>query len=889
MPAASQEKSDMRVSRESLLEELPDTRGCGHARGRPGLGRRAAVLSVALLALLLAWAFARPTALASASSSSPVAWGSPQSVDALAPYTEPNGFLSMSCASGTQCVGVTGFGDIVSSTDPTGSSASDWSVLPSSLLSSDATGYGLAAVSCTTGFCATGGTDPNHSYDGVILTSSDPTGGSASDWTNASISDSNAIQFIQCQSSSSCIAVDDDDYVLSYDGTSWSKSSTPLFTDSGGGLTGLSCPSSSLCMASDYSGDVYISDTPSDLSTAWTEETSSTTGVSDGVGGVSCSSASDCALLASYEGEAAYTTDASSPTPTWTAGTAATGLRDNVLNGGLTCVNGTTACLAGVSGGSLFASTNGGSTFAQASGFPSSIGNAGAIGCAGSSLCAAGTDQGYVSSSTDPTDGGSSTWSSGVLSAVGLNSVQFGPSSCPSGTLCVGADSQGRLFTGTPGSFTETSLADADGLGAPICPSTSLCMDTNGTDIFSSTDPGSGGASWRDSAADPGGDDYIGGFQCPSAGLCVGYAGSDKVISSTSPGGSSWNVSTNPVVNSNDQILGLACPSTSLCVGIADDYNTLTGSYVFASTTPGQVSSGWSARATPVDSDYLQGIVCPSSSLCVAYDGSGNVLTSTDPAANSWSSPVDVDSGQPIVQLACPSSTLCVGYDGKGDLLTSTDPAGGASAWSVSGAPIDTSGINQLVCSSASLCLLSDNKGDVVESADPAGGASTWTTAGIDTGHRLMSLACAGTTVCVASDDSDHVIEGTPSSTTTPSSASGAAGKAKVSGTKVTDTLSCHGGSGQSCTFKMALTVVETLRGKKVIAVAASKRKKKTVTAGSKTVTLAAGTEKKETVALNRVGRSLLKKRGKLPVSFTVSQGKATLHHQTIHFKSKTA
>jgi hypothetical protein len=870
----------MWITRESLLEELPEA-GCGGGgpgAGRGRIGRRTVVLSALLATLLLAAALAHLTASASANASTPITWGSPQSIDKLAPYTQPNGFQAMSCTSGLFCVGTTAFGDIISSSNPTGTSASDWSVLPGSLLAGGASPYGLAAISCTGSFCATGGGDINHSGAGVILTSTNPTSASASDWKHASISDSNPIQFIQCQSSSSCIAVDNDGYVLSYNGTAWTKSGSQLIATSPYNLTGLSCPSAGLCLASDYSGDVFISDAPTNLSNLWTEETSTTTGLSDAAGGVSCSSTSDCSLLSESTGVAAYTTDASAVAPAWTVGTSNPGLT-NGTNGSLTCVAGTSACLVGAYGGQLFTSTDGSATFSQVSGFPPSVGDPTAIGCAGSSLCVAGSDTGEVSASTHPTVGSGSVWSAGVLAAPGRDSVRFGPSSCASPTLCVGADSQGRLFTGTPGSFTERSLSGAGGLGAPICPSSSLCVDNAGGAIFSSTDPASGGSSWKDSAPNAAGGDFIQNLSCPSASLCVGVTGTNKLISSTDPSGTSWAVSTNPVESNNSYVGGLTCPSSTLCVGFANRYP---GGYTFASATPSNVNSGWSASAAPVDANGLNGISCSSSSLCVAWYG-GAALTSTHPATNSWSAPVTVDPTNQIISLVCPSNNLCVGYDDKGDLVTTTDPTGGASAWSVSSTPIDSNLITRLACPSASLCLLGDAKGDVLESSDPAGGSGTWSAVKIDPGHSLQSLTCAGTALCLAADDDGNVVEGTVSSPT----GSGAAGKASVKGTSLTDTLSCHGSTGQTCTLKMSLTVVETLKGKKVVAVTARAKRKKTVTIGSKTVTLQAGQTKKETVKLNRKGLALLKKRHKLPVSFTVKQGAGTVRHQTVHFKYK--
>ena len=104
----------------------------------------------------------------------------------------------------------------------------------------------------------------------------------------------------------------------------------------------------------------------------------------------------------------------------------------------------------------------------------------------------------------------------------------------------------------------------------------------------------------------------------------------------------------------------------------------------------------------------LPGVSCPSTSLCVAVDGAGNVIASQDPAGSAagWSL-AHVDSS-PLVALSCPSVSLCVAVDAAGDVVASTNPAGGAAAWTVSsvpGARLPGPGVSGLSCQSASLCV----------------------------------------------------------------------------------------------------------------------------------------------------------------------------------------
>ena len=113
---------------------------------------------------------------------------------------------------------------------------------------------------------------------------------------------------------------------------------------------------------------------------------------------------------------------------------------------------------------------------------------------------------------------------------------------------------------------------------------------------------------------------------------------------------------------------------------------------------------------------------------------------------------------------------------------------------------------------------------------------------------------------------------------------------ARVSGSTVSVPIACKGDT--SCTVSLKLTVVETLRGHKVIAVSARKAKvtHKTVVVGTATATIKAGGTKTVRIGLNRTGRKLLAARHKLTAKLTVTQRIAgrnrTLSTQKVTFKA---
>jgi hypothetical protein len=112
--------------------------------------------------------------------------------------------------------------------------------------------------------------------------------------------------------------------------------------------------------------------------------------------------------------------------------------------------------------------------------------------------------------------------------------------------------------------------------------------------------------------------------------------------------------------------------------------------------------------------------------------------------------------------------------------------------------------------------------------------------------------------------------------------------KVTVHGTKVLVTLSCIGSAKAKCPVKLKLSVTETLRRGKVIAVTAATRKRKTikkvVAVGTASVTLTGAQRKTVTISLNRAGRRLLVHRRKLKVTLTVTQGRTVVyrHKETL-------
>jgi prepilin-type N-terminal cleavage/methylation domain-containing protein len=295
--------------------------------------------------------------------------------------------LSVSCASSAFCVVVNGSGNALTYN---GSSWSGPQFITSNLLGSESFGTN-EAVSCPSStFCVAVDNDGNaYTYNG-------------SSWSSAQLIDppgsfsmfgpqppSGSMSSVSCASSTFCVAVDDNGYVLTYNGSSWSNAQDVDATR-GSELLSVSCPSSTFCIATDNGGHAITYD-----GSSWSR---STVDLSYPLG-VSCASSNFCVawifgLSSTSDNSDVYTYDGSS----WSS------VHD---------IDGT------------------GSNWIQA------------ISCASSSFCVAVDDQGNAmvySGELVPL------WSSpqNIDGTTPMDSV-----SCPTTSFCVATDRSGNVFTFT--------------------------------------------------------------------------------------------------------------------------------------------------------------------------------------------------------------------------------------------------------------------------------------------------------------------------------------------------------------------------------------------------------------------------------------------------------
>jgi hypothetical protein len=356
----------------------------------------------------------------------------------------------------------------------------------------------------------------------------------------------------------------------------WTLTQLPIRTVGEGesdqaGLSGVSCPSESLCVGVGGYDTVVSSRSPTGGAGTWhvvtpaaptgqgacREENAAgetvSCGLSAALEAISCASESLCVAV-SNEGFAYVSTDPTGGASAWSTSDL------NEASGGDTHLNSvscpsTSLCVA-VSGGY------------------SRLGPAG----------------GRISTTTDPTSGH---WQSTQLdSSLDLKSV-----SCGSPSLCAAVAEDGRIVvstdpTGGPSAWREVGVpAGAREFGAVGCAATLCTAGDDGGNLLTSTEPGLPGAGWT--TTNGGGSVLVTGVSCASATRCAAVDNNGDVITSTDPGGGSgsWHFEnlvpfhqTGLEGEAKNALFGVSCGSPSFCVLVGSESRIFTSSDPFSAT-----------------------------------------------------------------------------------------------------------------------------------------------------------------------------------------------------------------------------------------------------------------------------------------------------------------
>ena len=264
----------------------------------------------------------------------------------------------------------------------------------------------------------------------------------------------------------------------------WGTAS-PVFTTS---ATGVSCTSSTFCMAVSSGGTVGFYN-----GTTWVYN-----GFFNGgdLTGVSCTSSSFCMLVDNAGAFITYNGSAFS-----IAALVASGEHPS----NVTCVS-ATSCFVGMTSGNIY-DWNGTTWVLNDIGFSRPTV---ALSCPSSSFCAT-VNSGILYTSTVPSPGSWRTAQTLGSTNLGLVGV-----SCASSSFCVAIDSSGTAYVGAPGSMTSTTLTSTGTLASLSCASATFCVvGGSGGNVYTYD-----GSSWT-SAQNIDGSAGSTAVSCPTSTFCA--------------------------------------------------------------------------------------------------------------------------------------------------------------------------------------------------------------------------------------------------------------------------------------------------------------------------------------------------------------------------------
>jgi photosystem II stability/assembly factor-like uncharacterized protein len=307
--------------------------------------------------------------------------------------------------------------------------------------------------------------------------------------------------------------------------------------------------------------------------------------------------------------------------------------------------------------------------------------------------------------------------------------------SCTSDTRCTGLnDSKQSLTTTDGGTAWKTHVVPAPGLAGAIalsCAAAACAAVGPSALVMSSANEG---ATWATTNAVP----DVATLSCKGGGtselICLS-GGKDAIGKSTS-GGNFWLQPISGV--SQLEIQAVSCADEPSCIAMgkslalrSDDYGRIWKLAKSPASAPG---TGPSASS------------CFTSLSCVAV-GSGTVFTTLN-GAKKWYLG-SIPGGPMLAALSCPTTTLCYAAAGNGEVDRGTRPAGTAD-WSWDPQSIDIpagSKIGTIACTSPTTCLAMGANGVVARTTDSG---DNWSVAVTDISDNWTTVSCVNMSVCVA-------------------------------------------------------------------------------------------------------------------------------------------
>jgi hypothetical protein len=441
-------------------------------------------------------------------------------------------------------------------------------------------------------------------------------------------------------------------------------------------------------------------------------------------------------------------------------------------------------------------------------------------------------DAGRVLTSGEP----AGAWQARQIDNAALIAVSCG--SAPAG-VCVAVDDVGdALASGSilapglpsgPGPTWSTTPIDSFGATAVSCSAAGLCVAVDGSgNADTSDDPTAVAPSWTFEGIDS--PTPLSGVSCTVEGLCAAVDRDGRVLVTQVPLPAAATGTPGAVAETTATLDGTVNPNDATLAECRFEYGP---SEAYGASVP---------CATPLPSGGTRQAVSASLSGLTANTTYHYRLVAS--SASGEARTLDATFKTTAPPLVQPHPSIG-GIPARGQKLTCKTGISGSGASSAT----------------LSYAWLRDTK------AIAGASGSTYTVQSADVSHHLQCRVTATNAAGSANATSAFV--------TVPAGGLGSisetqVGAPRVAGRVVDVPLTCSAQAAGSCTITLRLTVVETLRRNRVVAVAAVRTRHVTVTVGASTVHVPAGAQRTVAVALNATGRRLLARVHRLTAKLSV-------------------
>ncbi|HET9094765.1 MAG TPA: hypothetical protein VFN36_06715 [Solirubrobacteraceae bacterium] len=495
----------------------------------------------------------------------------------------------------------------------------------------------------------------------------------------------------------------------------------------------LTCPSSTVCVLGDGLGNVVVFDP---AAPSQTTSSSPAQGEDFGIVAVACASAAQCTAISQTR---EWTFDSADPAAVTTA---TIDTRAGFARA-LTCVSASQCTAVDQSGHETTFDPQTGVTSGPVSLATSPYTQFNSVACPSAFLCVAPDLAGHLTS-FDPRTGQ-------AVANPAAPSVQ--DVACPTASACVADDGAGQALEFAPGGAAAPTATRIDAgaalvslacpgraqctavdalheltfdplssrvpqhlrrlsgrasssVGAVACATLTLCSATRADSEISFNPRAFGRARLR--LADHNGDAGIVTVRCPSPVECVTIDGDGIGVTYDPRTGRILRRAIN--VEEVEALTALACPTRAQCTatdnnGTMITFDPLSGRRLLTAKIDRPVGLDAPSGASV---NELDAVACRGTSLCVAVDTLGNVI-SFDPRAQRGAQLRSIDAGHALTTVACPTRTRCVLGDSSGQIWSGSPRGARWSPTRLQGA----SALTSVACVTGRECVAVDTAGDL--------------------------------------------------------------------------------------------------------------------------------------------------------------------------------